>query len=164
MLDGLIAFGLTLVGIFVSQYALALFLRLKRVFLPLTKEIRCKITNAEKLEKLDRKQKLDYVMSIVIFFLMPFLVLVFGNQWWLLAPYFVGVVIGAVMLRGKCNRDENNLYLYFYNYRYYVENELALRDDPVYSEYMLYRRRSLVLQALDAEEKKRQQQLDAKEK
>lgn len=164
MLNGLIAFGLTLVGVFVSQYALAMFLRLRRVFIPLTEEIRPKIKNAEKLEKLIKRQRFERTMSLITFFLMPFLVLVFANQWWTLAPYFVGAAAGALMLRGRCSPDENNRYLYFYNYRYYVENELALRDDPAYSEYMAYRRRSLIVQALDAEEKKYRQELEEETK
>ena len=154
MLTAWIAIALSLTGIIGTQYALGMLLRMKNVYRPLTKEMAQK---AELPQKLYTKLRVDTVMSVIMLFLVPFLVYVYGGQLWHVGAYMIGAVASAIMLRGKCNRDDDTLRLYFYRYRQLLENILILRDDPEYNPYMTYRRRSMIERALDAEEKKNQQ-------
>jgi hypothetical protein len=154
-MNAVIAIALTLAGIAGTQYALGMLLRMKNVYIPLTKEMAQK---AELPKKLYSSLKVDTIMSIIMLFLIPFLVYIYGGQLWHVVAYLMGAVVSALMLRGKCNRDDSTLRLYFYRYRVFLQNILILRDDPAYNPYMTYRRRSLIERALDAEEQKKQQE------
>lgn len=155
MLNIVIAVALAFAGLAGTQYALGMLLRMKNVYVPLTAEIAQKV---ELPKKLYTKHKVDTVMSIIMLLLVPFLVYVYGGQVWHVCAYMIGAICSAVDLRGKCNRDDNTMRLYFYIYRSFLKNELALYEDPEYYPYMTYRRRSLIENALEAEEKKNQQE------
>lgn len=146
--------GLALVGLFVAQYAVGLLLRVKNVFRPL-------IAALETFTKLDQrlysKLTADRVMPWLLIIFAPLAVLAFAS-YWLLIPYAAGFLIGCLLLRGKTGPSQDNQTLFFYNYRIYVENNLAIRNHPSYGPLMQYKRRSLVEKTLEAEQRKHQQE------
>ena len=151
-MDAGIAIALTLAGIAGTQYALGMLLRMKNVYRPLTAEIAQKVNLPKKLYT---KLTVDTVMSMIMLPFMPFLVYIYGGQLWHVGAYMLGAVCSILALRGKCDRNDKTMRLYFYLYRTLLENELALRDDPKYYPYMTYRRRSLIERALEVEENKK---------
>jgi hypothetical protein len=151
MMTAVIAIALTLAGIAGTQFALGMLLRMKNVYKPLTAEMAQKV---ELPPKLYAKLRVDTVMSAFMLVIMPVMVYGFGGEPWHVAAYMMGALGSAFGLRGKCRRDDSTMRLYFYIYRPYLANILALRDDPEYQPYMTFRRRSLIERAMDVEEEK----------